>query len=206
MENRVEIELNGTIVELLYNVDTGLYEVLLTAPDLIYASEHQLLVSVTDENEYVTTDNSQVINFVPLWREPKVDWSSEYDISGNYIGDYFNIEDWKRIMCNLIYLKWLQDKMYPDFEWMDLVGFREHDMFPQADQFNVIEKNIEALINNTFTFRVGKSNIYYANQTFPNYEDLNRIENACLTIYRGLTGQYGGLKRFPRRLGGGAFS
>lgn len=38
------------------------------------------------------------------WIEPKTDWKVEYDEKGNYIGDYLNIVDIKRMINNTEYI------------------------------------------------------------------------------------------------------
>ena len=54
------------------------------------------------------------------WVTPKTDWQASYDENGNYTGDYFNIEDYNRIIGNLTYLKVLADTLFLPFTTADM--------------------------------------------------------------------------------------
>ena len=46
------------------------------------------------------------------WIEPKTDWKVEYDENGNYVGDYFNVQDMNRIYNNLACLTNLVNSIF----------------------------------------------------------------------------------------------
>ena len=88
------------------------------------------------------------------WITPKTDWKAEYNPSGEYEADYFNIVDYNRIKNNLVYLRDVgselfyglpeitvgADKHYPIAGSPD---FDNDNYF--ADEINKIEDGLEAL-------------------------------------------------------------
>lgn len=128
-----------------------------------------------------------------MWTTPKTNWLST---------DYFNYSDYNRIKNNIAYIKELSTEMFPDFQSEEMGNDKtSYAEYPYADEFNALENNLELLRNNTFPFDNSGAKQWYENQRTPNYEDFNRIENACLLFYNGLTSQKNALRRFPFRLG-----
>lgn len=80
----------------------------------------------------------------------------------------------------------------------DKAGYAD---FPYADEFNLIENNLELIKANTYGFFFSGSKQWYENQPTPSYEDFNRMESACLKIYQGLNSQLGLKYRLSFRLG-----
>lgn len=112
-----------------------------------------------------------------MWTEPKTNWVST---------DYFNYADYNRIKNNIAYLRNLALTLYLDFPYEDMGADKSgYDDFPYADEFNAMENNLESIKNSTFAFYTTDKKQWYANHQTPNYEDLNRIESACLKLYNG---------------------
>lgn len=128
-----------------------------------------------------------------MWTEPKVDWAET---------DYINYNDYNRIKNNIEYLRELALKLFPDFSFSDMGNDKSgYSEIPYADEFNLIEKNLKAIRDNTYKFYSTGSKTWYENRPTPTYEDLNRIESACLKMYQGLTKQLELKSRLSIRLG-----
>lgn len=128
-----------------------------------------------------------------MWTEPKTDWVA---------GDYFNISDYNRIKNNIAYLRELALTVYTNFPFEDMgVDKTSYSQYPYADEFSVLENNLESLRQNTFLFDDSEAKQWYENQRTPNYEDFNRLERACLLFKEGLESQKSMKRRLSFRLG-----
>lgn len=136
------------------------------------------------------------------WVTPKTDWQASYDENGNYTGDYFNIEDYNRIIGNLTYLKALADTLFLPFTMADMGSEKTYSSMIYASEINVIEDNLEAINQNTYGFNIGEKVAYQVNKGTPLWSELNRIESACLLLYKTLTAHKNALPRFAFTLGG----
>ncbi|MBR4723483.1 MAG: hypothetical protein IK072_01955 [Clostridia bacterium] len=137
------------------------------------------------------------------WQTPKTNWKSEFDLDGNYIGDWFGASDFNRIKNNLEYLKDLANTMYPAFTINDLGSDRTYgDYGPYADEINSLEENLYTINENT-TKKPEYQNYptYSENGIIMDAEELNRIESATLDIYNILNNQYIGRRMLTWRLG-----
>lgn len=182
------------------------YSTSFEAPDILETTDYEVNLQAVDDGGNITVyENPLNITVSSIWLKPKTDWQCRYDEHGNYIGDYFEIEDWRRIIGNLIYLKELAYKMYPVFTFLSMGDKKEYGDFPYAYEWNAIEQNIEYLIDNTFQFKITNPKTYYDELPTPNYEDLNRIESTSLQIYEVLKGQYDSLPVLAFTLGGDEF-
>lgn len=144
------------------------------------------------------------------WITPKTDWKAEYDSIGQYLGDFFNIEDYNRIKNNLLYLRELSTELFcgvPEIE----VGVDKHypvagnpdfdnDNF-FADEINLIEDGLQKLEDFINLFNHGTKQTFYANGTFIGYAELNRIESAELELYTYITDSINGKLRLAIHLG-----
>lgn len=136
------------------------------------------------------------------WVTPKTDWQVSYDENGNYTGDYFNIEDYNRIIGNLNYLKELASTLFPAISVADMGTEKTYESMIYASEMNVIEDNLEAINQNTYSLDIGSKVTYQVNKGTPLWSELNRIENACLLLYKTLTAHKNALPRFAFTLGG----
>lgn len=148
------------------------------------------------------------------WETPKTDWAAMYDESGVFIGDFFNVGDYNRIKNNLVIIRDLAtqvmgnvpetpvgvDKHYPINGSPD---FDNDNFF--ADEINLIEDGLAALDNVMPFVDFGQKKTYYDNGRFIDYQELNRIENAELTLYNLLNDSIAGIRRLSFRLNPGRF-
>lgn len=128
-----------------------------------------------------------------MWTEPKTDWQPD---------DRFSYTDYNRIKNNIAYLKGMAEGLYLPIEFRDMgedkSGYLENIY---ADEVSALESNLESLRESTFLFDDSEEKQWYANQTAFNYEDANRIENACLNFHNGFTVQKSNRRRLAFRLG-----
>lgn len=196
--------INNQTIPLARNPNTGKYEEIIIAPDVLERSEYVVnLTAVDSAGNKSFYDTDLYVN--PIWITPKTDWACHYDNLGRYTGDYFNKEDWRRIIGNLLYLKSLAYEMYPVFEFRDMGDVKEYPDYPYAEEWNAVEDNIDLLISNTYQFYAGEKRSFFENSYFPDYAELNRIESTSLKIYEILKGQYDSLPVLAFTLGGDEF-
>lgn len=127
------------------------------------------------------------------WQTPKTDWKAS---------DYFNIGDYNRIIGNIACLREMAVKVYPAFSLEDMGDEKQYADYLYADEVNTIERNLTALCENTYPFFIGEEKTYYPNLPTPDWQEFNRIESACLTMYLNLSGQMTGRRRLAFVLGG----
>lgn len=132
----------------------------------------------------------------------KTDWKISYNIDKEYIGDYFNVADYQRIMSNLKQLKTLAGLMYPSFDYEAMLD-KTYDSYFYAEDINALENNLHTLVKATYPFVIGEKKQYKANDPFITFDELNRIEKGIQLIYEQLTGQYQGAKKLSFTCGGG---
>lgn len=114
------------------------------------------------------------------WIAPKTDWVAS---------DYFNVEDYNRIVGNIIYLQYLAKTLFAEFDIRGMVEEKTYYSNFYASEMNLIEENIEIINHNTYGFNIGETKEYRVNEPTPNYDEFNRIESASLRIFNALYGQ-----------------
>lgn len=114
------------------------------------------------------------------WTEPKTNWLQT---------DFFNIEDYNRIINNLKCLKELAEALYGKLETPDLGTEFTYTDIPYAEKFNAIEEFVDSVNRNTYPFDIGDTKTFYPNRPTIDFVELNRIENACLLLYNTMTVQ-----------------
>ena len=127
------------------------------------------------------------------WIEPKTNWEST---------DYFNIEDYNRIVGNLTYLKDLSLELFKDFTTEDMVGSKDYSSMIYAREINAIENNLETVNINTYNFDIGDTKEFYPNKTTPLWSEFNRIESAMLLLHNTMLAHKNALPRLAFTLGG----
>lgn len=130
------------------------------------------------------------------WKTPKTDWAARQDSKGNYIGDFFNVEDFNRIKNNIEILGAMARKFWPVF--LKVMPDRNYEEYPYADEINALADNLEA-INEYVGCEIGVKTVYEDNGRFIGYADLNRIESACLKLYETMYTLYRKANRLPFR-------
>lgn len=136
-----------------------------------------------------------------VWETPKTDWHYSIDSDGKYTGDYFNASDYNRIKNNLAYLHEYAQALYESFAIETVSEDKSYADFFYADEINKIEQNLETINTNTVNGSYGTTKFYTANGNTPDYNELNRIESACLDLYNKLHNQFDGRRIFTWNFG-----
>ena len=132
-----------------------------------------------------------------MWQQPKTDWKAE---------DFFNVEDYNRIKGNLNEIRALALTLWPAFEFEEMGADKTYQDYGfYADEINRFEANVEHICAGTFPFPVGEQQTFYENQPFIDWQELNRIEEACRLIYSNICSREAGRKTLAFILNGGAF-
>ena len=127
------------------------------------------------------------------WQEPKINWVAT---------DRFNILDFNRIKNNLEHLREKAISMYKTFEISDMgEDIVSYESYWNAEYFNAFEENVDIINNAIFTKDYGIAQRFYENGPFIKWDELNRIENACLRMKQILDGQELSLRKLSFRLG-----
>lgn len=135
------------------------------------------------------------------WQTPKTDWKWVNEATG----DYFNKEDYNRIIGNIQYLHELSAEVNPEFDIVILPEKASYADYIYADEFNVLEANLVAVSRGTYPYAAVEQKTYYPNQPTPDYAEFNRIESLLLARYEFLMRQIEGRKTLSFVLGGSEF-
>lgn len=127
------------------------------------------------------------------WIEPKTNWTAK---------DFFNAEDYNRIIGNIKYLQDFSLKMFKEFIAADLGEDKNYESFIYAREINNIENNLDALNSATYRLSIGSKTIYSDNGNTPLFGEFNRLETAMLKLYDMMVAHYGSLNRLSITLGG----
>lgn len=116
------------------------------------------------------------------WTTPVTDWQ---------VTDRFNIADYNRIKNNLEYLYELADSKYFYLYGLKPSNYLGDDLTETTgiwdySDFNKFESFLTHLNEYTYNFDIGDSQTFKANGQFITYDELNRIESACLRLYNVL--------------------
>ena len=127
------------------------------------------------------------VKYYQAYLEAKTNWKAT---------DFFNVQDYNRIKANLNEIRFHALKMWPVFPWEELGPDKTYQDYGfYADEINRMEEDLEYIVQGTFPFQIGEKQVYYDNQPFIDWEELNRIERACLTIYGNIRGRITGRRR-----------
>jgi hypothetical protein len=126
------------------------------------------------------------------WVEPKTDWTAD---------DYFNIEDYNRIINNLRDLHKRSVKFVTPYSIESLGDNKDYSSMIYAREINQIENVLSYVNAHTFLFDIGDTTIYKDNGHTPTYEEFNRIESAMAEINNVIERYEQGLRKIPFRLG-----
>ena len=126
------------------------------------------------------------------WIEPKTGWSTS---------DRFNIVDYNRIKNNLTQLNEDANDLYGPIETEERGEDDTQPIFWNVDKFNACERNLDEINKQIYTQDFGASQTFYPNGVFIQANELNRIENAMISMKDILDRQKAGIRRLPFRLG-----
>lgn len=127
------------------------------------------------------------------WIEPKTDWAGT---------DYFNVDDYNRIIGNITHLKALADALFLKLTELSMGEEKTYLSLIYAREMNNIENSLEVLNLETYGFDIGEKTEYRANGNTPLYSEFNRIESAILLLYNTMTSHKEALPRLAFTLGG----
>ena len=132
-----------------------------------------------------------------MWQTPKTDWQES---------DFFNVEDYNRIKGNLNEIRAQAVILWPEFSLEDMGADKTYEDYSfYADEINRFETNVGRICAGTYPFAVGNQKTFYDNQPFIDWQELNRIEEACRFIYNNIQSRINGRKKLAFTLNGGAF-
>lgn len=130
-----------------------------------------------------------------MWQTPKTDWQES---------DFFNVEDYNRIKGNLNEIRAQAVILWPEFSLEDMGADKTYkDYSFYADEINRFEANVGRICAGTYPFAVGNQKTFYDNQPFIDWQELNRIEEACRLIYSNIQSRLNGRKILAFTLNGG---
>ena len=127
------------------------------------------------------------------WTTPKTDWSST---------DRFNIGDFNRIKNNLQYLHDESETIYGEYDITDMGSdISTYSGYWNVAIFNAIETNLQTINEHMINASIGTKMTFYENGMFIGFAELNRIENATVTLKSIIDGWYEARTALPFRLG-----
>ena len=130
-----------------------------------------------------------------MWQTPKTDWQES---------DFFNVEDYNRIKGNLNEIRAQAVILWPEFSLEDMGADKTYEDYSfYADEINRFETNVGCICAGTYPFEVGNQKTFYDNQPFIDWQELNRIEEACRLIYSNIQSRLNGRKILAFTLNGG---
>lgn len=132
-----------------------------------------------------------------MWQQPKTDWQ---------IGEFFNIGDYNRIKGNINEIRTQAIVLFPDFDFEEMGSdktYRDYTFY--ADEINRFEENLEKICVGTFSFPIGEKKTFSENAPFIQWEELNRIESACLKLYQNFKNGADSRPMLEYMLNGGEF-
>ena len=130
-----------------------------------------------------------------MWQTPKTDWQES---------DFFNVEDYNRIKGNLNEIRAQAVILWPEFSLEDMGADKTYEDYSfYADEINRFETNVGRICAGTYPFAVGNQKTFYDNQPFIDWQELNRIEEACRLIYSNIQSRLNGRKILALSLNGG---
>lgn len=75
-------------------------------------------------------------------------------------------------------------ELWPEFDFEDMGQDKTYQDYGfYSDEINRFEDNLDHICTGTYPFEIGEKRTYSENQPFIGWEELNRIESACLKMY-----------------------
>lgn len=137
--------------------------------------------------------NPELLVEVFKWHTPKTNWTEK---------DRFNFIDYNRIKNNLAYLQEYAALIFKSFNIEDMgADIESYTVEWDVDIFNLFETNLAKIDKNLFSKEYGAPQTFFENGVFIQWNELNRIESATLSIKKDLDNYKAGLRRLSFRLG-----
>ena len=129
-----------------------------------------------------------------MWQQPKTDWK---------VNDFFNTTDYNRIKDNLNEIRSQALILWQDFPFEEMGADKTYQDYSfYADEINHFEENVEHICQGTFPFPAGNKQTFYENTPFIDWQELNRLEEACRLMYSNIRSRIEGRARLAFTLGG----
>lgn len=127
------------------------------------------------------------------WSTPKTNWTAT---------DSFNIADYNRIKNNLKYLHDESEIIYGEYAIVDMGSdISSYAGYWDVAKFNAFENNLQTINEHMINASIGTKMTFYENGMFIGFAELNRIENATVTLKSIIDGWYEARTALPFRLG-----
>ncbi len=130
------------------------------------------------------------------WTGVKTDWKPT---------DYFNVTDYNRVVGNLEYLRVLASELFEEISFIYVPISKTVSDKILASEMTAIENNLYMLNSKTYKlgrYEIGIQKKYKGNSKTHDYDDMNRIEDAILSLYGLMTAHKASLPRLAITLGG----
>lgn len=127
------------------------------------------------------------------WTTPKTNWVAT---------DYFNYSDYNRIVGNIIHLKSMFQQLFPGFTMETMESTKTEESMIYASEINAIENNLEKLNLRSYRLNIGSKKTYKVNGATTTYDEFNRIESACLSLFNTMSVHANYVPHLAIRLGG----
>lgn len=126
------------------------------------------------------------------WINPKTNWTS---------ASFVNASDYNRIINNIAYIKAYADDLFANLSDVLLGENKTYLSLIYANEINAIETAISTLNLETYNIDIGDTRLYMPNEHTPDYNELNRIENATLRLYETMVLHKANLIKLDFKLG-----
>lgn len=127
------------------------------------------------------------------WKNPKTNWTSN---------DYFNVEDYNRMINNIIFLQKRINELFYNFPEIKVGENKMVGDLIFAKEINDIEEAVELLNSMSYQGEIGNKMLFYTNKPTPMWWEFNRLENAMLFLYTSMNAHKKTLPHLSFRLGG----
>ena len=125
-----------------------------------------------------------------MWIEPKTDYTNN---------DFFNAEDYNRIVGNISHLRLLSLRLVKKYDLNIDFENKDYTKVPYASEFKALNTAIDIINKNTYNLALGKA--VEVGKKLPTANFYNRVEQATLDLYNAMMAQYDALEKYPITLG-----
>lgn len=153
--------------------------------------DYDVIISAYDNYGNIAVAERQIE--VTQWKDPKINWQPS---------DPVNYTDYNRIKNNLEYLWERGNQLFRPFSIVDMgEDKKSYKEYTYADEWNAFENNLDTINRNTANKNYGQKKRFFDNGQFINWEELNRLESAIMSIKNIMDRLESGLPRLAVRFG-----